>query len=372
MEDTVEQTIQVPVCCFVIAIGILNCCSVCVSQEKELESAKRKPFVVKLENPSFSTVQATVDIGFIERGKTTIVPLRFESNLGGDVTFKTVVVQCACTGASIPDGIIKMGQSVDGEVGLAVSKNERSLSKIYSMEVKTAGSIDRVLIDLKASISGVVAFSQELYTVSIDSSKLQEEEKITLSLPVIASLDIKLEGIAVSVSGALFEKAGKSITAEYKTLSDPQLMKGAVGSVVVQIQSSAILSDSEYLTVQIEGRSFPSETAQIAIRKKLPVSLIPESLFFSSTDLENIQAIGLIRIAKNLDASSLKVISAKMDNGEELDFTLSVAGSLTARIEFTCSKERASKWKKSTRIIEVLLECDGKQYPVSTRCHFQW
>jgi hypothetical protein len=62
------------------------------------------------------------------------------------------------------------------------------------LEIKTTGFVDRVLIDLKANISNVVAFNQELYTVSIDTNRLQEKKKITLSLPLIASSGMNLDG----------------------------------------------------------------------------------------------------------------------------------------------------------------------------------
>lgn len=359
---------------FVVCIAMAgsNGFSVSVGQEDRTDAIKQQAFIVKLEKPSFSTVHATIDIGSIERGKTTIIPLRFENNLGADVTFKTVVVSCACTGAKIPDENMKVGQALSGEVGLTVAKGERSLSKVFSLEIKTTGFVDRVLIDLKADISNVVAFNQELYTVSIDTNRLQEKKKITLSLPLIASSGMNLDELCVSSSGALFEKARNSITTEYKAIPESSSMKGLVGNVIVEIDPGAIVSDSEYLSVHIDGRYFDRETTQIVVRKKQPVSLIPETLYFSSTDLENIQAFGLIRLSGDLDASSLKLVSAKLDSGEVLESVLKVSGNKTARLDITCSKEEASKWKKSTRELKIVLECDGRQIPVNSRCHFQW
>ena len=253
-----------------------------------------------------------------------------------------------------------------------VAKGERSLSKVFSLEIKTTGFVDRVLIDLKANISNVVAFNQELYTVSIDTNRLQEKKKITLSLPLIASSGMNLDELCVSSSGALFEKARNSITTEYKAIPESSSMKGFVGNVIVEIEPGAIVSDSEYLSVHIDGRYFDRETTQIVVRKKQPVSLIPETLYFSSTDLENIQAFGLIRLSGDLDASSLKLVSTKLDSGEVLESVLKVSGNKTARLDITCSKEEASKWKKSTRELKIVLECDGRQIPVNSRCHFQW
>lgn len=352
--------------------AVISCCSVCKSQENGSEHAKQKPFVIKLANPTFSTVEFSANIGSIERGKATTVPLRFENNVGGNITFREVAVQCSCTGARIPDDSINPGQSLDGDIKLTVSKNERALSKVFSFEIKTLGSIDRILVDLKANVSNIVAFSQELYSVSVDSSVLEREKVISLTFPFIASPDVKLDELRVSVSGSLYEKSGKSIAAEFKSFSEQEIVKGVVGAVVIQVDPKAFKSDSEYFAVHVEGRYFPAETAQVALRRKRPVSFFPEDLNFSSTDLINVQAFGIIRVANTLDASALKVISAKLDTGDLIDSRLLSSGNTVARLELTCSKEQASKWKNSTRELEIIVECEGKRFALNARCHFQW
>ncbi|MCU0714126.1 MAG: DUF1573 domain-containing protein, partial [Pirellula sp.] len=320
---------------------------------------KSDPFVVKLENPSFSTVHATIDIGSIQRGKTATIPLRFENLLDSEIKFNDVVVQCACTGARIPDETIKITQSIDGEVDLSISKGERMLTKVFSLEIKASGKVDRVLLDLKANISDVVAFNQELYSVAYDSERLASGKGITLSLPVIASADVDLSGVVVLTSGALNSKASKHITAEYKPVVDEPPVKNAVGVVAIRIDPQALSSESEYLTVNITGKHFEAQTAQIVLRKKLPISLIPEILFFSSTDLENVQAFGFIRVGSDLDASTMKLISVKLESGEVLDASLLKSSSKVARLELTCSKEKASNWTGGAKNLEITVECNG-------------
>jgi hypothetical protein len=344
----------------------------CLAQESQVTSAEAEPFVVKLEKPSFSTVHAAIDIGSVERGKTTTIPLRFVNLLDSDIKFNDVVVQCACTGARIPDDTIKLSQSITGEVDLSISKGERLLNKVFSLEIKAVGKVERILLDLKANISGVVAFNQELYSVAFDSERLSSGKVIMLNLPLIASPDVDLNGLAVSTSGALHEKADRHIKAEYKPVVAPPPVKNAVGVVVVRIDPHALSSESEYLTVHVEGEHFEKQSAQIVLRKKLPVSLIPETLFFSSTDLENIQAFGFIRVAAELDASKMKLISVKLESGESLDAILSKSSSKVTRLELSCSKEKASEWMKTTKNVEIVVECGGEQFPINARCHFQW
>jgi hypothetical protein len=346
--------------------------SICISQEQASVSMGERPFVVvKLANPTFRTVHSTVEIGSIQRGSTTTIPFRFENNLGGDVAFKKVVVQCACTGAKIPEETIRSGETVDGAVNLDVSKGYRGLSKTFSFEVISVGSVERILVDLKASITGVVAFSQDHYTTSVDVASLQSGKPTKLTIPVIASSEMDLSDAVASVSGSLVEKSGKSVAVEYKSFREKSSIEGVVGSVEVQIAPGALVSESEYFTVELKSSHFPMQTVPVVVRKKLPVTLIPETLYFSSTDLENIQAIGLVRVANDLDGSSLKLISAKLETGEELTASIAV-GNRSARLEFTCSKENAIKLKNSTKNLEVLVECEGKQYLIHSKCRFQW
>lgn len=257
---------------------------------------KSDPFVVKLENPSVSTVHVTIDIGFIQRGKTTTIPLRFENLLDSD--------------------------------------------------------------------------NQELYSVAYDPVRLASDKAITLSLPVIASQDVDLSGISLSTSGALHNKAGNRIIAEYKPVVDEPPVKNAVGAVVVRIDPEALSSESEYLSVNIAGKHFEAQTAQIVLRKKLPISLIPEPLFFSSTDLENIQAFGFIRVGEGLDASKMKLISVKLESGDEIDAKLTTSSRKVAKLDLVCSKEKASNWTRGTKNLDIIVESGGKKYPIKTRCSF--
>ena len=356
--------------CFVVAGS--NGSSVCMGQEKGSVSIEERPFVVvNLANPTFRTAHSTVEIGSIQRGRTTTIPLRFENNLGSDVAFKKVIVQCACTGAKIPEETLRSGGTIDGAVSLDVSKGYRGLSKVFSFEVTSVGSVERVLVDLKANISGVVAFSQDHYAASVEVASLQLGKPTKITIPVIASSEMDLNDAFASVSGPLVEKSGKSVAVEYKSCREKSSIEGVVGSVEVQIAPEALVSDSEYFTVELKSDNFPIQTVPVVVRKKLPVVLIPETLYFSSTDLENIQAIGLVRVANNLDGSSLKLISAKLETGEELKTSI-VVSNRSARLEITCSKEDATKLKDSTKNLEVLVECEGKQYLIHSKCRFQW
>ena len=358
----------------IVCVAVFGCngFSICISQEKASVSVGERPFVVvKLVNPTFRTVHSTVEIGSIQRGRVTTIPLRFENDLGGDVAFKKVIVQCACTGAKIPEETLRSGGTIDGAVSLDVSKGYRGLSKVFSFEVTSVGSVERVLVDLKANISGVVAFSQDHYTASVDVASLQLGKPTKITIPVIASSEMDLSDAVASVSGPLVEKSGKSVAVEYKSFKEHSSVEGVVGSVEVQIASEALVSDSEYFTVELKSDYFPIQTVPVVVRKKLPVTLIPETLYFSSTDIESIQAIGLVRVANNLDGSSLKLISAKLETGEELKTSI-VVSNRSARLEITCSKEDVIELRNSTKNLEVLVECDGKQYLLHSKCRFQW
>jgi hypothetical protein len=242
---------------------------------------------------------------------------------------------------------------------------------VFSLEIKATGNVNRILLDLKANITGVIAFNQELYSVAVDSERFAGGHEIILSLPVIASPDVDLAEVAVSTSGALHEKSNENITAEYRKLADQSPVKNAVGVVILRIAPQALSSETEYLTVSIEGKHFDKQITQIVLRKKLPITLLPETLFFSSSDLENVQAFGFIRVGAELDASTMKLISVKLESGESLDASLLTSSSKVARLELVCSKEKVSNWAKGVKNVEILVECGGKQFPIIARCSFQ-
>jgi hypothetical protein len=49
-----------------------------------------------------------------------------------------------------------------------------------------------------------------------------------------------------------------------------------------------------------------------------------------------------------------------------------VVSNRSARLEITCSKEDVIELRNSTKNLEVLVECDGKQYLLHSKCRFQW
>jgi hypothetical protein len=117
------------------------------------------------------------------------------------------------------------------------------------------------------------------------------------------------------------------------------------------------------------------------IRDSQTQSKSPERGFISLSELKSDDETRLVSgertpdeycIANNLDATSLKLVEAKLETGEPVESKLLSSGGTVARFELTCSKEQASQWKQSTKNLEILVECDGNQYPIKTKCHFQW
>ena len=317
-------------------------------------------------------MHASIEVGPIDRGKKTTIPLQFENNLDGEVIFKEVVLQCVCIAASIPSDSIKVREKLTGEIDLSVSKNEKSLQKVFSLEVKATGSVDRILIDVKAKISSVIAFSQELYSLPIDEERLKTGKLLTFKLPVIASEDMSLEDLSVSASTELNGKAVEITDVNFNRNRDDDAGKGYRGFAEVKLDPKTIESSTTYLKVELKGKHFETQVARVEIKKKQPVSIVPETLFFSSTDLENVQAFAIVRTDNHLNAKELKLISVNLIDGGVVDGVLTTSSSKVARLELTCTKERASQWKQSLKEIEVLLECKGERYPVLIKGRFQW
>jgi hypothetical protein len=228
------------------------------------------------------------------------------------------------------------------------------------------------LIDVKAKISRVIAFSQELYSIPVDEEKLKAGKLLTLRLPVIASVDMSLEELSVSASADLNGKVAEITDVHFIPNSDDDAGKGYRGFVEVKLDPRTIESSTTYLKVELKGEQFGTQVARVEIKKKQPVAIVPETLFFSSTDLENVQAFAIVRTDNHLNAKELKLISVNLIDGGVVDGVLTASSSKVARLELTCTKERASQWKQSVKEIEVLLECDGERYPVLIKGQFQW
>jgi len=348
-------------------IILVSCSRFGFCQEIEVKQA-----IVNLSNSSFSTVHASIEVGPIDRGKKTTIPLQFENNLDGEVNFKEVILQCVCTAARIPSDTIKVGEKLVGEIDLSVSKNEKSLQKVFSLEVKATGSVDRILIDVKAKISRVIAFSQELYSIPVDEERLKAGKLLTLRLPVIASVDMSLKELSVSASADLNGKVAEITDVHFIPNSDDDAGKGYRGFVEVKLDPRTIESSSTYLKVELKGEQFGTQVARVEIKKKQPVAIVPETLFFSSTDLENVQAFAIVRTDNGLNAKELRLVSVNLIDGGVVDGVLTASSSKVSRLELTCTKERASQWKQTVKDIEVLLECEGERYSVLIKGRFQW
>jgi hypothetical protein len=356
--------------CYLLALLLSTACA----SERTEDSIVREAILVKLADASYGTVQVNVDIGTIERGKTSMIPLRIVNDLPGSIQFSDVAVQCSCTGARISNDPIEPGGCALSEVDVSVSKGDRSLSKVFALEIKGSGSAERVLLNLKAKIGNVVSFSKDSYTIPIDSERASIDQPVTARLPIIASTDANLEGISATLSGAFAIKSDGSTSVEFQKIAESSERtddSNVAGFVVVKFSPRLLTSDTEYFTIHLASADRMEQTAQIALRKRLPITLSPETLFFSSTDLDNLHAFGLLRTSEKLEASALSLLSAKLDSGEIIETKLVKSGNSVSRIELSCTKVQAAQWKGIPKIVRIKLRCDEKEYSVDARCFFQ-
>lgn len=344
--------------------------SACASDRDE-DAKVREPVLIKLADASYGTVQVNVDIGTVERGKNNVIPLKIVNGLTGSIQFSDVSVQCSCTGARISNDLIESGGFVLSEVDLSVSKGERSLSKVFALEIKGSGSAERVLLNLKAKIGNVISFSKDTYTIPIDSERAGSDDLMTAKFPIIASTDANLDGLSATLLGAFAVKSNNSTTAEFQKISETSKDSNIVGFVVVRFSPTLLTTDTEYFTIHLKSADNLEQFAQIALRKRLPIALSPETLFFSSTDLDNLHAFGLIRTTDKIDSSALSILSAKLDSGEDIETKLVKSGNSVSRIELSCTKERAVEWKGTPKIVKIKLRCEEKEYSIDARCFFQ-
>lgn len=154
------------------------------------EAEKQRTAVVVMASPTFGVVEVNADVGPFRRGSDNTIKLEFRNEHRTAIELTKVAVKCACTGARIPAERIEPGGVVVGEVDLAVSKTERSLDKVFSLEVQAEGGIERIVINLKAKISGVVSFSRDIYTIEYSEESLRAGDKLKFKLPLVCSSEV--------------------------------------------------------------------------------------------------------------------------------------------------------------------------------------
>jgi hypothetical protein len=331
------------------------------------EAEKQRSAVVVMASPTFGVVEVNADVGAFSRGSNNTVKLEFRNEHSTAVELRKVAVKCACTGARIPSGRIEPGGVVAGEVDLAVGKTERSLEKVFSLEVQGDGGIERIVINLKAKISGVVSFSRDIYTIEYSEESLRAGDKLKFKLPLVCSSDVDLSSVNLSVS----RLAGDSSEAMSALLMSGTTDPGSRREVEVTLDPSFFKSDSEELRIQISGAGFDPQSARVMVRKLLPVSLISETLYFSPVDFERLKSICLIRAVEPVNAKQLNLLEVNLDSGERLSGKMLGVGGGIVRVELSCDKELATKFLKEWKRVTLVLESDGIKYSVEGRCRFQ-
>ena len=331
------------------------------------EAEKQRTAVVVMASPTFGVVEVNADVGPFRRGSDNAIKLEFRNKHSTAVELTKVAVKCACTGARIPAERIEPGGVVVGEVDLAVSKTERSLDKVFSLEVQADGGIERIVINLKAKISGVVSFSRDVYTIEYSEESLRAGDKLKFKLPLVCSSEVDLASANLSVSRLVGDSSGSMSALLLARTTD----SGSRREVEVTLDPSVFKSDSEELRIQISVAGFDSQSARVMVRKLLPVSLISESLYFSPLDFERLKSICLIRAVEPVNVKRLNLLEVNLDSGERLSGKMLGVGGGIVRVELSCDKELATKFLKEWKRMTLVLESDGIKYSVEGRCRFQ-
>jgi hypothetical protein len=320
-----------------------------------------KEIVVVLDSHMDGTILKEIDIGELVRGVSPTFRFRFVNRLSEDLRFAHIKVECSCTSARIPNEVISSGAELIGEVDFVVGKQERSLSKTFGLEISTKGGADRVLLRLKGRIKNVIAFPRDFFSVSVNEGDLKEGSKVVWSSPLVVSDDVNLDKIRISAKGELASK----VTVSLDALGEPKAR--------LEIKTKDLpLSGSANIDIVLEGGGVPPQTACVSFLIRQNVTLLPSVLFFSSTDIDHVEASGLVRVANKSGNVDLLLTRVVLESGEEIKGNLFSVGNGVWRLELVASKELLSAVRGKVREITVFMLLDQKPVELKARSSFKW
>jgi len=321
-----------------------------------------KEIVVVLDGHLDGTIVKEIDIGELVRGVNPTLRFRFENRLGSDLTFTQVKVECSCTATRIPNELVPQGSQLVGEVDLAIGKQEKNLTRTFGLEIDSNGAADRVLLRLKGRIKNVVAFPRYFYSVSIDEDTLRAGSKVVWTSPLVVSDDACLEKARLRASGDLACKVTLSLNKKEKPIARLEIVTRDLPS-----------SGTADVQVALEGEGFPTQMVSVSFRIRKTVSLLPSALFFSSTDIDQVEASALVRVTKKKSETDLlSLIRVVLESGEEIEGKLVSVGREVWRLDLKGRKEGLAANRGTVKDTKVTLMLGQESVELSVRSSFKW
>jgi hypothetical protein len=186
---------------------------------------------------------------------------------------------------------------------LAVRRNERVTEKQFGLTIRTTGGAERVIITMKASISGVVSIMESSIVVDVDKDSTKEVV-LTRRIELRTSELNLLKNAVVSVSNDLVGIVDGRVGVE-----DGKAFLEWNGKIGKLTQNPI---DGE---IYLNGPAFSQKSIEFHVRQTSAVALHPNTLIFTSANDAELVASAMLRLKKGQSATVLKEIVCQFPNG---------------------------------------------------------
>jgi len=113
--------------------------------------------------------------------------------------------------------------------------------------------------------------------------------------------------------------------------------------------------------------------ASVSFRIRQTVSLLPSALFFSSTDIDQVEASALVRVTKKKSETDLlSLIRVVLESGEEIEGKLVSVGREVWRLDLKGRKEGLAANRGTVKDTKVTLMLGQESVELSVRSSFKW
>ena len=289
------------------------------------------------------TVIKELDIGELKRGTRNRVFLDLTNKLVNPFAFLGASVACNCISTKIPQISLAADAHARLEFEFVVGLNEKKIQKSFGVEIRTAGSVDRVVLTFKARISGVVAFPEDEMVHDVrDYTDGTDPEKIIV-LPLVVSDVALLSDASISVSEELFGKVSAQLVRNDKS---PQLE--------LRFKAIKMTEDNQTGVVSLHGTAFANAELKVTLRRRKPIQVLPGTLVFGSKNDAMFSSSAIVKVRSGEPSIDMDlVVECYLPNRQPIKSSLSQLSRGIYRIEIEVPKSFAEEFRKSNPLISM-------------------
>jgi len=313
------------------------------------------------------TAIADVDLGCLKRGTINKTSIVVTNRLESPVEFNTATVSCSCISARVPKVKVFPEAKERLEFDLAVSENERRTEKNFDVEIRSSGAVDRIILRIKAKISGVIAFEEQNIVLNIDNATMSTDQKLLKKrTPIIFSDVGLLQDAVVSVA----EELKGHIQGQVVILDGEAFVEFTMLRIYDERSKSGRLVGEVFLN----GPAFTQQTASFTIRQVPIIEIHPNVLVFVSKSDLSVTASAIVRTKKGavMESTDNVEISCMLQSGEPIRACCKRLSDGIYRVELEVTKSAVEEFRNSSTEISMAFKSSLRDEVLKITSRFVW